>query len=289
MKTLRSLLLLCLFLLPNIACSKQIIVMTYRSADYWVARQVDDYFDITGEQKSFVKERVKAHLKWHQQEEIPRYIADLQQLRTQVVKGLTEEDIRWAYTQVERHQKAILSHTLDDAAHFLSMLRSEQINYFEKKLKEELTELQKIEKLSPSKQKEAREERWIKQLQYWHGKLSREQKQAISPLMAVVSDIAPARTRYYAMLSQESVEILRHQSEKMAQEAALRKFIADHFLNESSAPIDFTTQQKLHKSSYIQMLFKAQSLLNASQRQYCTEKIDNLIETLQAISPLPSR
>ena len=63
------------------ACSR--FDLAYRNLDWLIPWRLNDYLNLTSEQKAWLKPRLQAHLDWHCRSELPRYLDWLQ--RTQVV------------------------------------------------------------------------------------------------------------------------------------------------------------------------------------------------------------
>lgn len=70
---MKNLLAIFVFLLLS-GCSSQ---FAYNNLDWLAYWYIDDYIDFTAEQEVIVDQKLITWLDWHKQQELPRYLSDL--------------------------------------------------------------------------------------------------------------------------------------------------------------------------------------------------------------------
>jgi len=138
----RVVLLLSLFCLGS--CSGTTFV--YNRLDTIVPWYVDDYVDLDGRQEQHLDDRLRPFLDWHRQQELPRYVALLDQIDNSLGAPVTSQDVADIFAEMEVAWLRLeaesldwlldLGSTLSDAQiqEFLEYLRSQQQDYEEKYL-----------------------------------------------------------------------------------------------------------------------------------------------------------
>src|SRR5688572_29464211 len=67
----------------------------YNQADTVAAWMIDDYFDLTGDQKHDFQRRFDRFYAWHRHEQLPDYSQFMRTARTRMQDGTSREDILW--------------------------------------------------------------------------------------------------------------------------------------------------------------------------------------------------
>src|SRR5438105_12454886 len=91
------------------------IVSLYRYADWIILWQADHYLDLTSEQRHDLIQRLTPLLARHRREAIPQYEAFLIQIRQRVERGLTNQDIEWAFVNYDRLRNDLVNRGIADS------------------------------------------------------------------------------------------------------------------------------------------------------------------------------
>ena len=113
----------------------------YDYADEVTSWQLDNYFDLTTQQEEWIEERMRLHLDWHREQELPRYKDFLIEVQNKSGDGLTMIELDEGYARLDQKRIRTLETLLTDTASFLAGVSPEQINTFEKKMIEENQEM----------------------------------------------------------------------------------------------------------------------------------------------------
>jgi hypothetical protein len=93
----------CLLAVLLTACSNTFI---YNQLDWLIPWYVDDYVDLTRDQKQSLKLRVDALLRWHRGDELASYIAILDRIEADLGGPLTAEDVEaWANLTLAAYER----------------------------------------------------------------------------------------------------------------------------------------------------------------------------------------
>ncbi|MCC6073603.1 DUF6279 family lipoprotein [Pseudomonas sp. GCM10022188] len=129
-------LLLALLLLAG--CSRMELV--YRNLDYLIPWKVDDYLSLDAKQSAWLDARLDAHLRWHCQSELPRYIDWLDHQRPLLAGSPSSARLEAALGEARTLLQPTFARLAPDAAQLLAGLSAEQIAELDENLAEERAE-----------------------------------------------------------------------------------------------------------------------------------------------------
>ncbi|MDR6926401.1 DUF6279 family lipoprotein [Pseudomonas sp. BE134] len=161
------------------ACSR--VGLAYRNLDVIIPWTLNDYLDMSGEQKGWFNERLKEHLDWHCTTQLPVYLDWLDRLQTMVETNQVTDAALQART---REAKAAIAQTAREitpsAVELLQGLDDKQVAEMNDAFAKDLRKRQ-AEYLKPSldQQIKQRAERMDKRLVDWLGPLSPAQQQRV--------------------------------------------------------------------------------------------------------------
>jgi len=161
------------------ACSR--VGLAYRNLDVIIPWTLNDYLDMSGEQKGWFNERLKEHLDWHCTTQLPVYMEWLDRLQTMVETNQVTDAALQART---REAKAAIAQTAREitpsAVELLQGLDDKQVAEMNDAFAKDLRKRQE-EFLKPTldQQIKQRTERMDKRLDDWLGPLSPAQQQRV--------------------------------------------------------------------------------------------------------------
>jgi hypothetical protein len=110
--------------------------IAYNNADTLVRYMATDYVDFEPGQNDAFKARLTRFHEWHRTQELPGYVALLAEARRRVARGLAEEDVDWALTELHQRYQRLAAQAAAEAAPLLLTLSPSQIADMERKLAE---------------------------------------------------------------------------------------------------------------------------------------------------------
>ena len=153
----------------------------YSYGDSIASWQLDSYFDLTNEQEEWVEERMRLHLEWHHNEELPRYRRFLLDIQKSAKDGLTMSELDEGFYRFGTKVDRIFERLIPDAVLFLSEISPEQINNLELVMDEENEEMMKRMENQQELIQERHENFWD-QMEDWFGEFSISQREQITEL-----------------------------------------------------------------------------------------------------------
>ncbi|MBF8779677.1 DUF6279 family lipoprotein [Pseudomonas fulva] len=173
---LRTLLALCAVALSLASCSR--IDLAYRNLDVLVPWSLGDYLDMNRQQKNWLDQRLKQHLAWHCQTELPGYLDWLDQIRAMVARNevtdpLLRQRTREAREAIDRVAEAITPSAIELLAGMDERQVGEMRKAFAKDIRERQAEYVDV---PLARQIDERAKRMEKRIQPWLGELSQAQR-----------------------------------------------------------------------------------------------------------------
>ena len=174
-KALRPLLLIAASLLM-LACSR--IDLAYRNLDVLVPWSLGDYLDMNREQKGWLDQRLRQHLAWHCQTQLPGYLAWLDQIRQMIAEDdVTDQQLQQRTAEAREAIGRVTEEITPSAAELLRGMSDEQVREMREAFSEDIRERQAKYVDTPlARQIEKRAERMEKRLKPWLGELNAEQR-----------------------------------------------------------------------------------------------------------------
>jgi uncharacterized protein YeaO (DUF488 family) len=153
----------------------------YKNLDWLAHWYIDDYILLTEEQRVVVDQNIAVWLAWHQQEELPRYLAGLDELIADIGNR------QLSFTKLVAHQETIKQHwarikakLVPDLVAMAPLLNRQQVDYLftklDKRNSEEREDINQQSALSSRQQEETAVAKYRKNLMRWLGDLTPEQE-----------------------------------------------------------------------------------------------------------------
>lgn len=262
------------------ACSR--VGLAYRNLDVIIPWSLDDYLQMTPEQRSFFDSELDQHLLWHCSQELPRYrdwIASLQDMSSS--DSLDEQQMRQRFDEARDAIDSIARQITPTSIELLRALDDQQVRKLAKSLHEDIEKRRK-EYLEPplNKQIEARATRMEKRFATWYGRLTPAQiarvRQWSEALGGQNRQWIDNRARWHARLLQ-TLET-RQQPDFPQRVAALLQQRQEHWTPE---------YQRIFANAEAQareLILDMHRLAEPRQREHLRKRLDGLQRELAGIS-----
>jgi len=158
------------------ACSR--IDLAYRNLDRLVPWSLGEYLAMNREQKTLLDERLKQHLAWHCQTQLPGYLDWLDRVRDMVAEDqVTDQALQQRTTEARQAIGRVAEQITPSATELLRGMSDAQVAKMREAFREDISERQKLYADTPlPKQIARRAERMEKRLTPWFGQLTAAQR-----------------------------------------------------------------------------------------------------------------
>ncbi len=192
-------------LVTLVGCSS--ITLAYKQLPLLAGFWANTYLDLDSAQRDQLKKQLATWQAWHRREELPRWIALLQQARSAMDGGVTADELLALEREGRASAERCLQHAAPLAAPLLAGLRPEQWQHLQKKMDEKTAEWR--EKHSGRGGPEERAKRYTTNLERWLGDLDRStRRQARADAEGWHFDL-PAMAQARATRQTQTIDALR--------------------------------------------------------------------------------
>ena len=196
-----------------VACS--FTKIAYNQADTAAAWMVDDYFDLTGNQKTDFQERFARFHDWHRGEQLPEYAQFMRTARSRAQDGLTSGEVLWFVDGIRTRYRVMARQAAPDAAAMLATLTPAQIENLQRRWEKDNRKYVKEHKLNGTleERQEFEAKRVAKHFREWLAPLNSEQEQRVLAAVREMPDLS--RERYEERLRRQKafLELLAHRND----------------------------------------------------------------------------
>lgn len=204
------------------------VAAIYENAPPMLTWMVEDYVELSGPQKHWVKERFARTLAWHRSAELPAYRRLLEGVADQAEEPFEPAQVEAVYRELRRYYDRTAEQLLPHAADFLLQLDAAQLAQLEEKFREGNRKIARERpKGTPEEVLQRRAERALVHFEAFTGTLSEAQRRLVMEHLARFPDttamrLADRRARQAAIL-----EIVRARPERQRCIEQLRAVVVD--------------------------------------------------------------
>ena len=249
----------------------------YSYGDSIVSWQLDSYFDLTNEQEEWVEERMRLHLEWHHNEELPRYRRFLLDIQKSAKDGLTMSELDEGFYRFGTKVDRIFERLIPDVVLFLSEISPEQINNLELVMDEENEEMMKRMENQQELIQERHENFWD-QMEDWFGEFSISQREQITELQTKwfteSPDPSPERMERRRKSQLQFLALLRSVPEKKELEKWFRQWSLSWEGETNPARKTKIIQNK-------KRILLIDAILSPEQQLHAVRELDDWLEILE--------
>ena len=249
----------------------------YSYGDSIASWQLDSYFDLTNEQEEWVEERMRLHLEWHHNEELPRYRRFLLDIQNSAKNGLTMSELDEGFYRFGTKVDRIFERLIPDAVLFLSEISPEQINNLELVMDEENEEMMKRMENQQELIQERHENFWD-QMEDWFGEFSISQREQITELQTKwfteSPDPSPERMERRRKSQLQFLALLRSVPEKKELEKWFRQWSLSWEGETNPARKTKIIQNK-------KRILLIDAILSPEQQLHAVRELDDWVEILE--------
>ncbi|MBF8723662.1 DUF6279 family lipoprotein [Pseudomonas guariconensis] len=206
--TLRHAFLVLCFALAVVACSR--IDLAYRNLDVLVPWSLGDYLNMNRQQKAWLDQRLKQHLTWHCQTQLPGYLAWLDQIRRMVADDqVTDQALRQRTDEARQAIARVAEAITPSATELLRGMSDDQVKEMSQAFRDDIRKRQaQYDKTPLPKQVSERAQRMEERLEPWFGELNAPQRLRVLTWSQALGDQNGQRIANRAHWQQQLVQVL---------------------------------------------------------------------------------
>jgi Family of unknown function (DUF6279) len=246
----------------------------YRHADWLMLHKLDQYFDLSAEQRKDVSGRIQAILAKHRREALPQYEAFLLQVHQRLERGLTAEDVEWFYATFDRLRDDLFDRVVLDGGVFLASVNQTQTVTLERAMQKDNEKAARLASGPAPERLKKRAENTVEVVKDWTGSLTRDQRNQIVSWSYGLPDAQPLFFRYREQRQGELLNLLRH---PRTPELATQKLRAALVHQDQNAPSWYLHAVQEWRNGMKDLAPRIDRTLSASQRRYALDKLQRLI------------
>jgi hypothetical protein len=272
------LLLLGLCLLLS-ACS--LPQLAYNNADWLLLDRIDDYVELTHEQRAPLAEALEVRLEEHRRHELP-WIADaLDHAAGVVERGLTRDDADWLQTTTLRISRDSVGRILPDLARTLLSLDPPQRRFLRQQLAERQRRLGVDSGLSVSPQArlERRVERTVDAIETVVGTLDAAQVDVVRAALAGIPDSLPLWMEY----TSGRHDALAAALQRGASAEEVVSLLRASFIALDGLPPALAERRAQGQALRVQLLVDLDATLTTEQRDHAVQWLRGLRDDARAL------
>jgi hypothetical protein len=246
--------------------------LAYNTADFFIERYADDYLGLDGAQMEDWSPVLDAALRQHRQQELPYLAAFFDSAQNDARKGFTRADVYCLMDQFEVIYERHFRLAAATAAPLLAELESAQVAGLERKFRNEAREdAAENAPENTARRQRKRAERYEKNLSWWIGDLSTQQRAIVAEITA---DMPETRTwyRYRDDKRRELVALLR----RGASSERIERFLVAWLVDYSDIPASLRSSRDRLRQGLADLVVRLDATLSDEQRRNLIDRLTRL-------------
>ena len=281
----RSCLILLTLVLSFLVSSCSSIQIAYNQADFLLKWWLDDYIDFTDDQEKFYAQAIPTLLKKHRQEELPKALEKLRQLKAKLDSPLSEEEGTLIVHELKTLSKESIYLAQDDLAKLALTLQAKQLQHLQNTFNKSNIKFQNdYLKGSPDDRLNNRLEKIIERTEAFTGNLSKSQKSQLRDIakeyLLDMQIVYQTRIFKQQLMINTLKKISSEQPPLPQVKTLLNQLFTEIELGSTPDQKEFEKKRDLHSGI---ILSKTTELLDQSQRKKSQEKIKAWENDLQIL------
>lgn len=254
----------------------------YGNAAPMLAWMVDDYVDVSGDQKEWVRERLDRALAWHRREELPEYRRFLERIDQRFEGGFTSAEVRDSWVEMRAHFRRAMERLLPDTADFMLQLDAEQVAQLERKFEGDNRKYVKESTRGNAEERmRERARKLVTHLEEWTGKLDDAQRERVEASLRALVDVTAERASERRFRQAETLALLRSKPSREHMIAGLRRLLIDA---EAWRSPDYQKKLAARDRVTFEMVASLSTALTPEQRQHLSGRVRGYIRDLTMLS-----
>ena len=259
--------------------------MAYDNIDWLVYWYLDDYIELTDEQEDMFDDKLSQWIVWHREEQLERYIAQLQALKQQVANNeLNKPLIASHLNRAKQHVATVRQKLAPDLAQLASQLNDEQVIYLfatlEKENREKEKEIAEAMEESDKERFERLTEEMEENFEEGLGNLTDEQEQKLQSYAPLFHRSDRNWLQYRNDMQSDARRLFatRKNNPDFIQQLTDLMNNPDRYRSDA-----FLKQRENNRQAYLNLATEMVQMMTPRQRKHVIDELDDLIEDIQSM------
>jgi hypothetical protein len=254
----------------------------YKEAPPALAWMVGDYVDLSGGQKDWLHERVRAAFAWHRVQEIPQYERFLGRMLAEAADGISVEEARGANKELREYYNRTLDHVIPDLADLLRGLDSEQVAQLERRFEKDNQKMVKdATDGSVEDRAAARAKKYLGHLEEFVGPLSASQRAIVARHAGNYDEAAQLRLADRQHRQVETLRMIRNRVSRDEMIAGLHKLLVD---TPSWRNPDYRRKLAARDEELFAMISELSATLSPEQRAHLQSRVRGFMRDMDTLT-----
>ena len=256
--------------------------LAYKSVAPMGTWMVDEYVDLDGYQKDWLRERLSRVMSWHRANELPQYRKFLEHVLAESSEPFTVQEIGDAYSDLRTHYHHMVEHLLPDVADFFLQLDPQQVAQMEKKFGDDNKKFVRDSTAgSPSDRLKRRADKFNQHLDAWLGNVTPDQKTLVLQRLELIPDFVEDRLADRRFRQSEVLGLIRARASKDQMIAGLHRLLVD---TETWRRPEFKQRMQERDQKTFELLAAISRTLTPGQRAHLQERIRRYMQDITSIT-----
>ena len=258
------------------------VTVLYGNAAPMLTWMVDDYVDISGDQKDWVRERFALALAWHRRQELPEYRRFLERVAARFEGNFTAEEVSDSYRELRAHYHRAAEHLLPDVADFLLQLDGEQVAQLERRFEDDNRKVAKeATRRSVEERGRERAAKLCAHFEEWTGALDARQRERVAASVRTFADLAPERLADRRYRQSAVLELLRARAGKERMVAQLRRLLID---TDGWRQPEYQERLRGREAQMFDLIASLSATLAPAQREHLVRRLRGFIRDIGTLT-----
>jgi hypothetical protein len=277
--------LICVIFLSFLLSSCSSIQLAYNQVDFLLKWWIDDYVDLTAEQTQMYDQTIPLVVKKHRQEELPKALQLMRQLRVKLEQPLQIDDGVNIVKDMKSFSRTSINLLQDDAVTLALSLQAKQFIYMENAFAKSNKKFQNdFLKGTTEERLEKRVEKIIERTESFSGNLSKSQKTQIKEIAReyLLDMEVVYQTRLYKqqLILKTLKKIAQDQPPPVQAKIMINQLFNEIELGSTSEQKEFEKKRDLHSGI---VMAKITELFDEQQRKKTQVKIRSWEQDIQKL------
>jgi hypothetical protein len=258
------------------------VTALYSNAAPMLTWMVDDYVDISGPQKEWVRDHLARALAWHRRQELPEYRRFLERVADRFEGGFTVEEVDQSYGEMRVHYRKAVEHLLPDVADFLLQLDAEQATQLEHKFDDDNRKLLKDSvKGSVDERLRDRLKTLLGHIEQWTGTLSEPQRRIVEDYLRSMPATESERLADRRYRQAETLALVRAKPTRAEAVSELHRLLID---TETWRRPEYQEKLRRRDALMYRMVSELSLALTPQQRAYLVGRLRGYIRDISTLA-----